>query len=128
MLIELIQLIFAMAHVANGIIYFHCYKMLQNVGAIHWSLFNNHCYRMWVQFITSCSMGTPYSMVPTQNVSAVHWSLFNGHSLFKSPCSKCGCNSLIPLEWSTLQNVGAIHWSLFNGLMNSLINSSLSRV
>jgi hypothetical protein len=78
MLIQLIQLIFAMAHIANGIIYFHCYKMwvqftgpcsmviatkcgcnslvpvqwllLQNVGAIHWSLCNGYWYKMWVQF------------------------------------------------------------------------------
>jgi beta-xylosidase len=55
-----------MVHIVDGIIYFHCYKM-------------------WVQFTSLCSM-----------VSA----------------TICECNSSVHVQWSLLQNVSTIHSSL----------------
>jgi hypothetical protein len=100
--------------------WYHLFSLLQNVGAIHWSLFNGYCYKMWVQF-----------------TGPVQWSLLKFWVQFTDPCSMSTATKLWnkmwvqftgPLQWSLLQNVGASHWSLLNGLMNSLINSSLNHV
>jgi hypothetical protein len=101
--------------------------LLQNVGAIHWSMFNGYCYKMWVQFIGPCSMviatkcgcnsTDPCSMVIATKCGCISLVLFNGHyskcecsslipvqwGLLQTHETKCGCNSLVPLQWSLLQ-------------------------
>jgi hypothetical protein len=70
--------------------WYHLFSLLQNVGAIQWSLFNGYCYKMWVQFHWSMFNERSYKTMK-QNVGAIHWSLFNGHCYkmwvqFIGPC------------------------------------------
>ncbi len=84
-------------------------SLLQNVGAIHYFLFNGHSLFNGPYSKCECS-----SLVPVQWAFLVQKSLLKMWVQFTNPSwmvniTKCGCNSLIPLEWSTLQNVSAIH-------------------